>query len=161
MNHGSFGWPRCSKDAGFSTVGEAWELRARGGFVVDLDAAFERAERVLALVSRDYVRETFCVPKWRKRLEADPDWARRTLVAVSVDPTWDYERFEGASCIHLFDHDEESARQQVLGRLRRQLGADLVSRPGPGRPRRESRAPWPRAVGALTNLTAPPRPPIS
>ena len=50
------------EDAGFSAVGEAWELRARGGFVVDLDAALERAERVLALVSRDYVRETFCVP---------------------------------------------------------------------------------------------------
>ncbi|MEZ4267184.1 MAG: toll/interleukin-1 receptor domain-containing protein [Myxococcota bacterium] len=145
------------EDAGFTQVSEGWQFHLRGGCVLDLDAALQRAERVIALISRDYVRDSFCVPKWQQRLYADPEAARRVLAAVNVDPSWDYEKFEGVTCIHLFDHDEESARQHVLGRkIRGQDHSFLIFRDKKyGGAGHSASAPWPRAVGALTNLAAP------
>jgi tetratricopeptide (TPR) repeat protein len=148
------------EDAGFTQVSEGWQFHMTGGCVLDLDAALDRAARVIALVSRDYVRDSFCVPKWQQRLAADPASARRLLAAVSIDPAWDYERFEGTTCIHLFDHDEESARQHLLGRLRAQFavrGQDhslRTFRHGKCEVSGLDPSPWPRAVGSLSNLAA-------
>ncbi|MDQ3009093.1 MAG: toll/interleukin-1 receptor domain-containing protein, partial [Acidobacteriota bacterium] len=51
------------EEGGYSVVIEAWDFRPGGNFAVKMDRALQEAERLIAVLSPDFLAARFTVPE--------------------------------------------------------------------------------------------------
>jgi hypothetical protein len=74
------------ESAGYSVVIQAWDFRPGSNFVLDMQRGLEDCERVLAVLSPDYLSSKFTAPEWAVALANDPTGVKGLLVTVRVRP---------------------------------------------------------------------------
>jgi tetratricopeptide (TPR) repeat protein len=134
---------------GYEVVIQAWDFRPGSNFVVEMDEGLMAAERMIAVLSPDYLSSSFTAPEWAAEFAKDAKGKDRRLVPVQVRETdlsgllkqIVYVDFVGV-------HDEAAVRKLLLEAV--QLGrAKPTKKPAfPGAPARKVPA-QPRFPGGM------------
>jgi len=72
------------EEAGYSTIIQAWDFGPGSNFVLEMDRAAKEAERMIAVLSPDYLAALFTQPEWAAAFAQDPTGEKRMLVPVRV-----------------------------------------------------------------------------
>ena len=72
------------EEAGFTVVIQAWDFRPGGNFVLDMQKASAETERVIAVLSPDYLASRFTQPEWAVAFAKDPMSRNGALLPVRV-----------------------------------------------------------------------------
>jgi hypothetical protein len=70
--------------AGYSTVIQAWDFRPGSNFVLEMQKALQSSDRLIAVLSPDYLAARFPQPEWAAVFADDPEGETRRLVPVMV-----------------------------------------------------------------------------
>ncbi|MFZ1220903.1 MAG: FxSxx-COOH system tetratricopeptide repeat protein [Chthoniobacterales bacterium] len=68
----------------YSVVIQAWDFRPGGNFVLDMQRALVSCNRMIAVLSPDYLTSVFTAPEWASAFGDDSTGLRRKLVPVRV-----------------------------------------------------------------------------
>ncbi len=69
---------------GYSVVIQAWDFGPGGNFVLEMDRAIQECERVVAVLSPDYLTSLFTQPEWAAYFAQDSTSAQRRIVPVRI-----------------------------------------------------------------------------
>ncbi len=72
------------EEAGNSVVIQAWDFGPSCNFVLEMDRAIKQCDRVLAVLSPDYLTSLYTQPEWAAYFAQDPTSAERKIVSVRV-----------------------------------------------------------------------------
>ena len=72
------------EEAGYTTVLQAWDFRPGSSFVLEMDRAVKEAERVIVVLSSDYLDAKFTQPEWASFFRKDPTGEEGLVVPVRV-----------------------------------------------------------------------------
>ena len=56
------------EESGYTTSNQAWDFGAGSNFVIEMDTALKGAERVIAVLSPNYLESNFTASEWAARL---------------------------------------------------------------------------------------------
>jgi hypothetical protein len=72
------------ENAGFSTILQAWDFRPGSNFVLDMDDALRRSDRVMPLLSPAYLSSAFGASEWAAAFATDPKGVEGRLLPIRV-----------------------------------------------------------------------------
>jgi hypothetical protein len=72
------------EDAGYSTKIQAWDFRPGGNFVLSMHAALAAADRILIVLSDNFLKSEFTHPEWASVFADDPKGSGCRIVPVKV-----------------------------------------------------------------------------
>lgn len=72
------------EEAGYSVTIQAWDFRPGSNFVLEMNEGLKEAERVVAVLSPDFINSGFTASEWAAVFAADPTGKDRKLVPVRV-----------------------------------------------------------------------------
>ena len=72
------------EEAGYSTTIQAWDFRAGGNFVLDMQKATTNCKRTIAVLSPNYLSSKFTAPEWAAAFSLDPTGEQQKLLPVRV-----------------------------------------------------------------------------
>lgn len=72
------------EEAGYSVLIQAWDFRPGSNFVLEMDKALKEAERMIAVLSPDYIKSSFTAPEWAAEFARDSTGNDRKLIPVRV-----------------------------------------------------------------------------
>jgi hypothetical protein len=121
--------------AAYSTIIQAWDFRAGGNFVLEMQKAATVAKRTLIVLSPDWRQAKFTWPEFAAAFAQDPTGEKRQVVPVRVRACDLSGLLSVIVYIDLVGADAEEARRRLLE------GVDL--QPKPRKP-----PPFPGAVPA-------------
>lgn len=157
--------------AGYSVFLAAWDIKVGSNFVLEMQRAQQDCDRIIAVLSPDYLSLDFTLTEWAAAFLADDTrgYGRR-LIPVRVRPCRPTGIFRSLVSLDLIDEDEGAAAVTLLGSIGRLTGRTRTRLPGPRPHARFPGEASPRAVQAAarpTALIAPsaedvpaPRPPL-
>lgn len=102
------------EEAGFTTKIQAWDFRPGSNFVLEMQAAAEKAERTVLVLSPDYLNSKMAAPEWAAAFAKDPQGQDRRIVPVMVRECEPRGLLPTIVQIRVHDLDEESARNALL-----------------------------------------------
>src|SRR6266542_5173768 len=123
------------EQAGYSTVLQAWDFRAGGNFVLEMDRASRKAQRTIAVLSPAYLESLYTRPEWAAAFAQDPTGERGALVPVRVAPVELTGLLRPIIYIDLVGRDEVTARDALIQGIRFDRGRPTVAPTFPGSPR--------------------------
>jgi tetratricopeptide (TPR) repeat protein len=68
----------------YSVAIQAWDFGPGSNFVLEMDRAIQECERVLAVLSPDYVSSLFTKPEWAAYFAQDPTSEQRRIISLRV-----------------------------------------------------------------------------
>ena len=74
------------EEAGYSVVIQAWDFRHSHNFVLDMDRALKETQRVLLVLSPDFLASQYTAPEWAAAFAKDPTGVQGLLLPVRVKP---------------------------------------------------------------------------
>lgn len=129
------------EDAGYSVVMQQGDFTAGSNFVLEMDAATKSANRLIAVLSPDYLLSEYTAPEWAAMFALDPTGKNRRLVPVRIrdcDPTGLLKQIVH---INLVGMDPDRAAKKLLKELQGKPSntppASRARKPNP-RPRKSS-----------------------
>jgi tetratricopeptide (TPR) repeat protein len=136
------------EEAGYSVVIQAWDFRPGSNFVLEMDEGLKEAERVVAVLSPDFINSGFTAPEWAAAFAADPTGKDRKLVPVRVREA-DLSGLLGQRVYIDFVgvHDETETRKLLLEGVQSGRVKPKVKPAFPGAPQRAIKE-QPRFPGA-------------
>lgn len=120
--------------AGFKVIIQAWDLRPGSSFIVEMDSAIRRSDKIIALLSESYLRSEFSKAEWAAAIARDPRGVDRRLVLFRVEDCDPTGLFAGFVYVDLFGLSEDDAEAAVLGAFSERV-KPLVPPHFPGRER--------------------------
>lgn len=99
---------------GYRVIFQAWDFRPGSNFVLEMQSALERAERVIAVLSPAYLAASFPQPEWAAALATDPEGVGRRLVPVMVENCQPAGLLAAVVQIRLIGLDAEAAARELL-----------------------------------------------
>src|SRR4051794_18075131 len=72
------------EDAGYSTLVQAWDFGAGSNFILAMDDGLGKANRIIAVLSPNYLDSRFTKPEWSSAMVQDPTGTARHLIPVRV-----------------------------------------------------------------------------
>src|SRR4051794_13118765 len=124
---------------GYSVFFQDWDFR--GSFVEQMHQATLRAERVLTVLSDNYLRSEYARSEAWAALARDPVGREDRVITVKVGPTRDLGLFSQFAYTDLTNRDETEARERLLGRVSKTDRRDKPRVP-PEFPGGATRPPW-------------------
>ena len=118
------------EDAGYMTVTQAWDFRPGGSFVLEMNEAL-MADRVIAVLSPDYVSALYPQPEWAAAFAKDPTGSKKHLIPVRVRECRLGGLLASIIYIDLVGRDESGARAELLHGLQPR-GKPSTAPPFPG-----------------------------
>jgi hypothetical protein len=100
--------------AGYSAHLQAWDFRPGTNFVVEMHKATAAADRLIAVLSPDYLSSVYTQPEWASIFVRDPDGADRRLVPVVVRPCKPPGLLAAIASIRLAGLSTDEARTMLL-----------------------------------------------
>jgi len=108
------------EDAGYTTVIQAWDFRPGSNFVLDMQMATAQAERVIAVLSPDYLESHFTQPEWAAAFAKDPTGEKKLLLPIRVRECDLEGLLRQIVYIDLVGTNENSAKEALLEGVRRE-----------------------------------------
>jgi len=102
------------EESGLTVVIQAWDFRPGSNFVLEMQAAADRAARTIMVLSPDYLKSQFAAPEWAAAFSADPQGLGQKLVPVMVRSCEPTGLLKSLVHIDLRNLTEEDARQTLL-----------------------------------------------
>lgn len=125
------------EEDGYRVLIQAWDMVAGSHWVSRMDQGVQRAARMVAVVSPDYLSSVYGGAEWQAVWAGDPQGQRRKLITVRIRGERPAGLLRGVVGIDLVGLPEAVARR----RLRDEIAAAVQGRAKPS-----SRPPFPRAV---------------
>jgi tetratricopeptide (TPR) repeat protein len=107
------------EESGRSVVIQAWDFRPGGNFVLDMQRAAEDCERIIAVLSPDYLTSRFTAPEWAAAFAKDPTGEKGLLLPVRVRECELRGLLSQAVYIDLVQADETKAKELLLAGIMR------------------------------------------
>src|SRR5215468_8221689 len=103
------------KDAGHEVAVHDWELPAGGNVPLWMNTKLAWADRLIAVISPDYVPSRYSPMEWASRVWNDPDGTKGSVIPVIVRPTSKMPPLLGGlSRIDLTNCSEDEARRRLI-----------------------------------------------
>src|SRR5215212_10436649 len=119
-------------DAGFTVTYQAQDFRPGGNFVLEMQRALVESERVIAVLSPNYLTSRFALAEWAAAFAQDPTGKKGTLVPIRVREC----DLEGLHVPIIYQDlvglDQDDARAVLLDGIRREPVAAAMPVPFPG-----------------------------
>ncbi len=111
------------EEADYSVVIQAWDFRPGSNFALEMNEGLKQAERVVAILSPDFIKSGFTASEWAAAFAGDPTGKDRKLVPVRVREA-DISGLLGQIVYIDFVgvHDEAASRELVLDGVRKGRG---------------------------------------
>src|SRR5688500_17432827 len=72
------------EENGYTTIIQAWDFRPGSNFAIEMKKGLERAQRILAVLSPNYLSSKFAQAEWAAAFARDPTGEKGILVPVRV-----------------------------------------------------------------------------
>ena len=102
------------EEAGYTVVLQAWDFRPGSNFVIEMQRALQSSDRLIAVLSPDYLTARFPEPEWAAVFAADPQGVHRRLVPVVVRRCEPDGLLSQVVQIRVHDLDKAAAQQKLL-----------------------------------------------
>src|SRR5579859_4710795 len=102
------------EEAGYSTVMQAWDFRPSSNFVLDMRKALQTTERTIAVLSPDFLNNTYNQTEWAAAFLQDPTGIEGRLLPIRVRKCTPRRILASIGYIDLVGLDEEHARRRLL-----------------------------------------------
>src|SRR5262245_38848606 len=73
------------EEAGYTTIIQAWDFRPGSNFVLEMQRAATEADRVVAVLSPNYLNSRFTQPEWAAAFAQDPTGVKCSGLPVSAE----------------------------------------------------------------------------
>lgn len=110
---------------GYTTIIQAWDFLPGANFVLKMDEASQHAEKVVAILSKQYVAKAFTKPEWAVAFAKDPEGNERKLFPVRIEEFKPEGLLKQIICIDLVGLHEASAKDALLTGI-----SDVRNKPG-------------------------------
>jgi hypothetical protein len=132
------------EEAGYAVIVQAWDFRPGSNFVIQMQRALQSSDRLIAVLSPDYLEARFSRSEWAAVFATDPEGVDRRLIPVVVRQCQPDGLLGQLVRIALHDVDRAVARQRLLDGVQ-------IGRAKPADP--------PAFPGAIPSIPTPSRPP--
>ncbi|MBY5533622.1 toll/interleukin-1 receptor domain-containing protein [Rhizobium leguminosarum] len=106
------------EDAGYTVLIQEWDFRPGMNFVLKMQEA-AASDRTVLVLSPDYLRSEFAAPEWAAAFRDDPQGMKQKLLPVIVRECNPPGLLAPIVNVRLYDIDERSAQEALLGGLSR------------------------------------------
>ena len=134
------------EEVGYTTILQAWDFRPGHNFVLQMDRASQEAERIIIVLSHDFLSSSFTPPEWAVFFKKDPKSDKGLIVPVRVRKCELGGLLSTISRIDLIGLEEEAAKQILLDGINFKRAKPTTP---PGFPGSRSVAEKPRFPGSL------------
>ena len=69
-----------------STIMQRWDFTVGSNFVIEMQKAIEYAQRIILILSEDFLRSKFTSSEWAAFFSKDPNGSKRLIVPIRVKP---------------------------------------------------------------------------
>jgi TIR domain-containing protein len=138
------------REAGYSTVHQAWDFRPGGNFVSEMKKALEESERTIAVYSPNYFHSAFSEDEWTAA------FADRSLLPVRVRECEIPKLLKTKVYVDLLSLNEDAARVALLDGLNRNGVSPGERQPFP--PEAQKRKRYPGGVPEVWEVPLPRNP---
>ena len=107
------------EEAGYNTILQDWDFRPSENFALKIDKAIQDSERLIAVLSPDYVTSNFAAAEWAAAFAEDPKGEKGILLPVRVRECDLKGFFRGIIHIDLVGKDEAEAGKVLLAGILR------------------------------------------
>lgn len=118
--------------AGFSTILQAWDFMAGSNFVLKMNDALRRSDRVMPLLSEPYLESAFGTAEWAAAFATDPTGDAGRLIPVRVGPCHPEGLLSTTVYVDLVGRNEPEAKRLLLAGARRSRNKPASQPPFPG-----------------------------
>ena len=105
------------EEAGYSVTIMKWDFAAGGNFVIQMQKAAEECERILPILSPNYLQSLFTQPEWAVAFSKDPTGAKGLLIPVRVKECEPKGLWPQIVYIDLVNKNENEARKTLLAKI--------------------------------------------
>jgi tetratricopeptide (TPR) repeat protein len=123
--------------AGHSVMLQAWDFRPGENFVLRMNQALERADRILAVLSPAYFGSAYATDEWTAALVRDQA-GRDRLLPVRIEPCDLPPLIANRIYVDLVGLDERTAAARLLGGIEQGRAKPAGRRPFPGQPQQKT-----------------------
>jgi hypothetical protein len=143
---------------GYTTILQAWDIRPGANFVVDMHDALMETERLIAILSPDYLdkQAKFSWAEWAAAFRQDPTGTQRKLLPIRVRKCEPMGLLASINYIDLVNLDDVEARKLLIDGINPNRGKPTVAPSFPGRTTQASKSALATPGGNSHLLTAPP-----
>ena len=125
---------------GYTTVIQAWDFRAGGDFVMEMQKAATGTRKTIAVLSENYLHAEYTQPEWGNAFSRDPQGRDRTLIPVRVEKCKPDGLLAPRIYVDLVGLAEADARDKLLDELK-DRGKPATSPAFPGSAHAQSATP--------------------
>jgi TIR domain len=134
------------EEAGYTAVFQVWDFRPGFNFVLEMDRAVKDTDRVLAVLSNEYLAARYTCPEWAEAFRQDPTGKEGKLVPVRVKECNVQGLLASIVYVDLVGLEENEARTALIAGVSR------------GRPKPTIPPPFP--IAAHRSVPVPPPSPF-
>lgn len=120
------------EDAGYAAILQAWDFRPGFNFALRMQQASKEAERVIAVLSPDYLTAEFTQPEWAVAFGKDPKGEKGLLLPIRVRSCEPDGLLQFIVYIDLVDLEESLAKKALLDGLKTERAKPPVKPKFPG-----------------------------
>jgi hypothetical protein len=102
------------EEAGYKVVIQAWDSRPGSNFVLFMQRALEEAERIIAVLSPDYLNAPFPQAEWAAAFPEDPTGEVSRWKAISRRASARYEAIPAQAGLPNLQHPSQIAVLQLI-----------------------------------------------
>src|SRR6266568_5052814 len=128
---------------GYTTLIQPWDFLPGSNFVADMDAASKSANRIVAVLSPDYLNTLYTFEGWTAAFKRDPSGKQGILLPIHVRECRSKLRglLESIVYIDLVGQDEQSASARLLSGVRPERAKPQIAPSFPGASHTHSQGP--------------------
>jgi hypothetical protein len=115
------------EETGYKTIIQAWDFRPGGNFALDMHEGLKKAERVLAVLSPDYLSALYTQPEWAAAFAQDPTGEKGLLLPARVRECKLEGLWPQIVYIDLVDVNEVEAAERLLNGVKRERAKPATS----------------------------------
>lgn len=140
---------------GYCAIVQAWDFTPGSNFVTRMRAGLEKADRVIAVLSQDYLDGKFTQAEWNAAFRKDPTGEKGLLLPVKVRDCDPEALLDTIVYIDLVNVAESDAKARLIAGAKNQRTKPPVKPNFPGAPEPESRV-FPGELSRIWNVPHPP-----
>lgn len=103
-----------NEDECYTCYLQAWDFRKGDNFVLDMQKALLKSDRMIAVLSKDYLNSEYCQPEWAAAFTKDPSSKKRILIPVRISDVKPDGLLAAINYIDLFGMTEDIAEKALI-----------------------------------------------
>ncbi len=108
------------EEVGYSTVLQAWDFRPGCNFPLEMHKAIKETERIILVLSQDFLNSDFTAPEWAAVFAQDPTGVKGKILPIKVRECRPDGLLAPISRINLLGLNQEEAKRALLAGISRE-----------------------------------------